>query len=281
MMSHADRVGILRKVHLQKQPHDTQRSQGSSCFQQWFLNAHVPSHRIVANLVCDSLDEIAYSASLAGLQYSLNYHSEGLSVCVYGYQDKLPLLLRVVLEKINNLRPQVDRLEVFKEKVRLSVPAKWPELTMEVSQAIRDYGNFPLQKPADHAGYYARYLVHTMQWTPEEKLPEVAGTGWKQTRERFLIYRRYRRGGCTSTPRKPFVSIVRGDACYREFYGQGRRPFVPRLKPYAPTRKQLLSRRSSKNSYNTKYSRRLRFLSQKHWSFPWVRTPSYFKRRIQ
>jgi len=78
---------------------------------------------MVANLVCDSLDEITYSASLAGLQYSLDYHSEGLSVCVYGYRDKLPLLLQVVLEKINNLQTRVDRLEVFKEKVRAPVPA--------------------------------------------------------------------------------------------------------------------------------------------------------------
>ena len=74
---------------------------------------------MVANLVCDSLDEIAYSASLAGLRYSLSYHSEGLTVSVYGYHDKLPLLLQVVLEKIRNLQSREDRLEVFKEKVRV------------------------------------------------------------------------------------------------------------------------------------------------------------------
>ena len=139
------------------------------------------SNRLVANLVCDSLDEITYGASLAGLQYSLDYHSEGLSVCVYGYQDKLPILLRVVLEKIGNLQPRVDRLEVFKEKARVFAPLRCAELTVETLQAIRDYGNFPLQMPADHAGYYARYLVNAVQWTPHEKLPEVAGTACKQT----------------------------------------------------------------------------------------------------
>lgn len=98
--------------------------QGSSCSQRWFPNAHAPSYRMVVNLVCDSLDEITYSASLAGLQYSFDHHSEGLSVCVYGYQDKLPLLLRIVLEKINNFQPRADRLEVFKEKVGVSIPEK-------------------------------------------------------------------------------------------------------------------------------------------------------------
>jgi insulysin len=75
---------------------------------------------MVANLVCDSLDEATYSASLSGLQYSLTHHFEGLFVYVYGYHDKLPLLLQVVVGKIKNLELQEDRLEVFKEKVRES-----------------------------------------------------------------------------------------------------------------------------------------------------------------
>ena len=102
-----------------------------SCSQRLFLNSDTQSHRMVANLVCDSLDELTYSASLAGLKYSLDYHSDGLSVYVYGYRDKLPLLLQVVLEKVKNLRPRADRLEVFKEKVWASVPVKYPELTTE------------------------------------------------------------------------------------------------------------------------------------------------------
>jgi secreted Zn-dependent insulinase-like peptidase len=86
---------------------------------------------MVADLVCDSLDELTYSASLAGLGYFLDYHSEGLSVCVYGYRDKLPIILQVVLENIKNLQPRADRLEVFEEKVQASAPAKHPELTTE------------------------------------------------------------------------------------------------------------------------------------------------------
>lgn len=72
---------------------------------------------MVANLVCDSLDEVTYSASLSGLRYSLDHHFEGLSVCVYGYHDKLPLLLQVVLAKLKSPQPREDRLEVLKEQV--------------------------------------------------------------------------------------------------------------------------------------------------------------------
>ena len=57
----------------------------------------------------------------------------------------------------------------------------------------------------------------------------------RHKREYFLIHRRYRRRGCTSTPCKPFVSTLRGDACHRKFYGQGRKHFLsPRLTPNTP-----------------------------------------------
>lgn len=46
-------------------------------------------------------------------------------------------------------------------------------------QAINDYGNFLLQRPVDHAGYYAKHIVDPMQWTPEDKMPEVAGKAFK------------------------------------------------------------------------------------------------------
>jgi hypothetical protein len=105
-------------------------SQGTPVSSDGFLML-TRNHRMVVNLVCDSLDELTYSASLAGLEYSLDYHSEGLSVCVYGYQDKLPLLLQTVLENIKNIQPRVDRLEVFEEKVRVSVSVKYPGLTTE------------------------------------------------------------------------------------------------------------------------------------------------------
>lgn len=120
--SHVQQLKILRTVRLQNQLHVMQYSQGIPRFQRWFLAIHASPHRMVANLVCDSLDEITYSASLSGLQYSLVHHCEGLSVRVYGYHKKLPLLLQVVLEKIKNLRLRHDRLEIFKEKVCRSLP---------------------------------------------------------------------------------------------------------------------------------------------------------------
>ena len=61
---------------------------------------------------------MTYDASLAGLSYEVSNHDEGISISIGGYNDKLDVLLRLVLEKIRKLRVLPDRLHVVKEKVR-------------------------------------------------------------------------------------------------------------------------------------------------------------------
>ena len=70
------------------------------------------------DLVQDALSEVTYDAALAGLGYSVGNDDEGITIGVGGYNDKLDVLLRLVLEKIRTLRVLPDRLHVVKEKVR-------------------------------------------------------------------------------------------------------------------------------------------------------------------
>lgn len=69
-------------------------------------------------LLDDSLSEITYDASIAGLSQLVTNHSEGLDIRIYGYNDKLSVLLDIVLEKLKNLDILQDRLDVFIEEVR-------------------------------------------------------------------------------------------------------------------------------------------------------------------
>ena len=82
--------------------------------------------RLFADLVGDSLTEFSYDADLAGLSYNYASHSFGTYLVVGGYNDKLPVLLRHIFEKIKGLKVEQDRLSVMKEQVRfpmrLSVP---------------------------------------------------------------------------------------------------------------------------------------------------------------
>lgn len=70
------------------------------------------------DLVRDELTEYSYDAELAGLSYEVTNLAEGISLVIAGYNEKLHVLLRVVLEKIKNLEVKEDRFAVLKEQVR-------------------------------------------------------------------------------------------------------------------------------------------------------------------
>lgn len=74
-------------------------------------------YRLYAALVTDALNEYSYDADLAGLTYSFEASSLGFYVSVSGYNDKLHVLLRDVLEKAKNIEVRADRLQVMIEKV--------------------------------------------------------------------------------------------------------------------------------------------------------------------
>ena len=65
----------------------------------------------------DALAEVTYDASLAGLSYEISNHDEGLSISIGGYNDKLDVLLRTVLEKLRDFEVAPDRRPVIAEKV--------------------------------------------------------------------------------------------------------------------------------------------------------------------
>lgn len=74
-------------------------------------------HRLYTEIVTDSLTEFSYDADLAGLEYNFASHSLGLWVTLSGYNDKLSVLARHVLQKIKDIQVSPERLEVIKEQV--------------------------------------------------------------------------------------------------------------------------------------------------------------------
>jgi insulysin len=63
------------------------------------------------------LTEVAYDADLAGLSYRFSDTTTGLHVSLRGYNDKLPTLVKTVLQKAKELQAKPDRLTVMKEQV--------------------------------------------------------------------------------------------------------------------------------------------------------------------
>lgn len=77
------------------------------------------SLRLYTDLVRDALTEYSYDADLAGLSYDVSNTAEGIHISVGGYNDKLTVLLKVVLDKLKTLTVNPERFEVLKEQVRL------------------------------------------------------------------------------------------------------------------------------------------------------------------
>jgi insulysin len=111
--------------------------------------------RMLVELIKDALTEYSYDAELAGLGYNIESQGDAIGLSVDGYNDKLPVLLRYILEQFASFKVDKERFEIIKDQVR------------------RGYQNFRLEAPFQHANYYTSYLTVERIWNADEKLSEM------------------------------------------------------------------------------------------------------------
>lgn len=111
--------------------------------------------RLFADLVKDTLTEFMYDAELAGMKYSLVNDGGSIVVVSEGYNDKLPILLQQVLEKVKNIVITQERVTVVAEQLRQEIE------------------NFYLDQPSSLSNYYIGHFLRETAWTPREKLAEL------------------------------------------------------------------------------------------------------------
>nr|GAT43337.1 insulin-degrading enzyme [Mycena chlorophos]GAT43339.1 insulin-degrading enzyme [Mycena chlorophos] len=114
--------------------------------------------KLYSDIITDSLTEYAYDASLAMLDYRFIGHSGGLYIAINGYNDKLAVLVKHVLEKIKSSAVDPARLKVMKEQVK------------------RDLENFWLGQSYTLSDHFLRYSLSETQWTTDEMLKELPST---------------------------------------------------------------------------------------------------------
>ncbi|KAI0310642.1 Metalloenzyme, LuxS/M16 peptidase-like protein [Amylostereum chailletii] len=119
--------------------------------------------KLYSDLVTDSLTEYSYAADLAGLTYNFAASNLGIYIIITGYNDKLDVLLRNVLERVKALEVRPERLELvhFRDVTCAN---------MFVDQAKLEWENFFLGQTYRISDYYGRYLMNEKQWTITEKL---------------------------------------------------------------------------------------------------------------
>lgn len=98
----------------------------------------------------DDVNEFRYDAGIAGLGCSLSSVAGGIGLNVYGYNDKLDVLLAKVVHVMRHLVVKKARFDVFKEAL--------------VTQ-VKDW---KFNDPVQHALYYSTQVLITGQWTNEE-----------------------------------------------------------------------------------------------------------------
>ncbi|XP_059803576.1 insulin-degrading enzyme isoform X1 [Hypanus sabinus] len=101
-------------------------------------------------LLKDSLNEYAYAAELAGLNYDLQNTIYGMYLSVKGYNDKQHIILKKIIEKMATFEIDEKRFEIIKEAY------------------MRSLNNFRAEQPHQHAMYYLRLLMTEVAWTKEE-----------------------------------------------------------------------------------------------------------------
>lgn len=87
------------------------RSPAADSPEAWVLG------NIYGRLVNDALNTAAYPARLAGLSYSLRGDRTGLSLSLGGFDDRLEVLLDMVLETMIELEPRSERFEHFRREL--------------------------------------------------------------------------------------------------------------------------------------------------------------------
>lgn len=100
----------------------------------------------------DTLAEITYDASSAGLFFYVMESSEGLCLSVDGFNDKLPSLLQTLLQKIKTYRVDDTQFEVYSKEIK------------------KRLDNARHVEPYNHVGAHIRYLNYEQVWRYTDKL---------------------------------------------------------------------------------------------------------------
>lgn len=106
--------------------------------------------RIFVRLLQDDLNEFAYDAELAGLNYRINNTKVGLNLSIKGYNEKQSVLLEKLMSRMANFKINPDRFKLLKESY------------------VRLLKNFDMEQPHRHAVYNSSSVLVDKIWMTDE-----------------------------------------------------------------------------------------------------------------
>ncbi|KAK7485900.1 hypothetical protein BaRGS_00022895, partial [Batillaria attramentaria] len=113
---------------------------------------HANLSYMFVGLFKDALNEYSYAAEIAGLHYNLDCSPYGVYLEVKGYNHKLDILLKKIMERLTTFVVDPQRFDIIKEAYE------------------RGLRNFRAEQPHQHAVYYTSVLMSEVVWTKDELL---------------------------------------------------------------------------------------------------------------
>ena len=131
--------------------------------------------RLLIDLIDRALSEYVYDAYIAGLSYELQTASGGITLSVEGYNQKLGLFLRGILEGIKGFKADPKDFNILKQDVRDHIfIISWLRSADDVVQLKQQLENFSLSEPKTIGRYFCHYLLTTDRWISQERLDALS-----------------------------------------------------------------------------------------------------------
>lgn len=138
-------------------------------------------------LLKDKVNEFAYPASLAGLDFSFYRHAQGITLRISGYNDKQSLLLEDLLATIAD--PQFDE-QRFENIRRDMIRALENTAAQPPSQQVMD----DLREALVYGEWSKDALKQALQSLNLADINAYAASFWKSANAQAMIYGNYRKG---------------------------------------------------------------------------------------
>lgn len=128
-----------------------------------------PSNYVKTNLFIDLLDDellpFAYDAEVAGLEYAVSSSRDGIVINTSGYNDKIHVLLKDILQKVKGFDLSEARFDTWKERT------------------LRSYRNLGFNNPYTQVGTHMNYLFNELTWKLDEKEQALADLTFEELQE--------------------------------------------------------------------------------------------------
>lgn len=127
---------------------------------------------LFVELLEDELNSLSYLANLAGLQYHFNIAREGMSLEVIGYSHKLEVLLKKLVETLNDFTTD-DKVNEIWDSVR--------ERRFEIlkDKLSRNLKNFGYSTPYQQVGPIVSSLVNENSWLVDDEISCLPALDYK------------------------------------------------------------------------------------------------------